>query len=193
MVADGHVSFPLAMAETRWKRAVALHRLLTGPDTEENDVMRRIPAGLLAALALVVTGCGSGGDGGGTPSSPSASPDELGVKFAQCMREHGVDIPDPRPGEGIQLRVGPGISRETVNAALEACREFNPQGNGAAGGNPQNAENIRKFAQCMRDNGVESFPDPSDQGGVVVDGSVAQDPDFDAAREKCQGVLSGGS
>jgi hypothetical protein len=45
----------------------------------------------------------------------------------------------------------------------------------------------------MRDNGVENFPDPSDQGGMIVDGSVAQDPDFTAAQQKCQGLLPGGS
>jgi hypothetical protein len=156
--------------------------------------MRRLTLAALAALALLGAGCSSGEKPAGTPSSPSVSPDELGVKFAQCMREHGVDMPDPKPGEGIQLRVGPDTSRETVNAALEVCREFNPQGNGGpAGGNPRTAENVRKFAQCMRDNGVESFPDPTDQGGVLVDGSVAQDPDFKAAQQKCQGLISGGS
>jgi hypothetical protein len=159
-------------------------------------VKRRLTLAAVAALALLVAGCGSGEEPAGTPSSPSPSlsRDEMGVKFAQCMREHGVDIPDPKPGEGIQLRVGPDTGREKVNAALEACREFNPQGSGGpAGGNPQNAENIRKFAQCMRDNGVESFPDPSDQGGMLVDGSVTQDPDFAAAQQKCQGLISGGS
>jgi hypothetical protein len=156
--------------------------------------MRRLTLAAVAALALLGTGCGSGDEPVGTPSSASPSPEELGVKFAQCMREHGVDLPDPKPGEGIQLRVGPDTSRETMNAAMEACREFNPQGNGGpAGGNPQNAENVRKFAQCMRDNGVESFPDPTDQGGMLVDGSVTQDPDFTAAQQKCQGLISGRS
>jgi hypothetical protein len=156
--------------------------------------MRRLTIAAVVALTLLATGCGSGGEPAGTPSSPSVSPDEMGVKFAQCMREHGVDMPDPKPGEGIRLRVGPGTSRETVDAAMEACREFNPQGNGPSGGNPQNTENVRKFAQCMRDNGVESFPDPSDQGGVLVDGSGSQDPDLTAPHPKSQGlIISGGS
>jgi hypothetical protein len=165
---------------------------------------------LMLTLTMALTGCGSasggsqvasaagagggGTGGGGGSATPGLSRDEMGVKFAQCMRENGVDMPDPEPGRGVQLRVGPGTSRETVDAAMEACREYNPQANGSAGADPQAEERTRKFAECMRSNGVESFPDPEPgQRGIMIDGTTGDDPDFATAQQKCQDVLSGGT
>ena len=78
----------------------------------------RILAALPLALALALTGCGSD-DKGGTVASANGgasqggakqggeqlSPEERGVKFAQCMREHGGDMEDPTPGEGARGKV----------------------------------------------------------------------------------------
>jgi hypothetical protein len=159
-------------------------------------------AALPLLFALTLTGCGTsddGGDGvasaGGTssaaPGGEDLSQDEMGVKFAQCMRENGVDMDDPEPGKGIQLKVGPGTSQETVQAALEACREYNPQENGSAQPNPEREEAFRKYAQCMRDNGVEAFPDPEPGSpGVRITGEVGNDPDFQTAQQACQELLA---
>jgi hypothetical protein len=163
---------------------------------------RWLTRGVLAvSAALALAGCGSedGGDGvasaGGQESTeaakPSLSREEMGVKFAQCMRENGVPMEDPEPGKGIMLRVDASISRETVQAAMEACREYNPQQNGSGGGDPRLTERARAMAKCMRDNGVEAFPDPQPGGGMRIDGTVADDPDFDAARQACQEVMVG--
>jgi hypothetical protein len=170
--------------------------------------VRRLTRVTLAALpllcALTLTGCGSaedGGDGvasaGGTSSQAAGdggeelSQDEMGVKFAQCMRENGVDMPDPEPGKGIQLKVGPETSQETVQAALEACREYNPQENGSGQADPRREAAVREFAQCMRDNGVEAFPDPAPGGpGIRLTPEVGQDPDFETAKQACQEHLA---
>ena len=58
-----------------------------------------------------------------------------------------------------------------------------------------------EFAQCMRDNGVPDFPDPSfteGGGGIVIDGPDGEGPGFDpqsdevqAAFEACGEVLEG--
>jgi hypothetical protein len=169
--------------------------------------VRRLTRVTMAALpllcALTLTGCGSGGDGGddiasaGGTSSQAAgggaevSSDEMGVKFAQCMRENGVDMEDPEPGKGIQLKVGPGTSQETVQAALEACREYNPQENGSGQPNPEREAAFREYAQCMRDNGVEAFPDPEPGSpGIRITPEVGQDPDFEAAQQACQDKLA---
>lgn len=50
------------------------------------------------------------------------------------------------------------------------------------------------FAQCMRDNGIENFPDPqvTADGGISIDGSVADQRDteeFRTAEEECQHLL----
>ncbi|GAA4224056.1 hypothetical protein FHR32_003032 [Streptosporangium album] len=165
---------------------------------------RNALAALPLALTLALTGCGSDDAGGGTVasaggekkgdsgSSPAKSmnPDEMGVKFAQCMRENGVDMEDPEPGKGSRLTLKKGAESEK---ALEACREYNPQENGSAKADPKAEENGRKFAQCMRENGLEEFPDPQPgQRGIRVDRKIGEDPDFAKAQKNCQGIFSGG-
>jgi hypothetical protein len=165
---------------------------------------RWLTRGVLAvSTALALAGCGSDGGGdevasagvgqeeGTEAAEPSLSREEMGVKFAQCMRENGVPMEDPEPGKGVRIRVDPSIGRDTVDAAMEACREYNPQQNGAGGGGEQMAERGRAFAQCMRDNGVEAFPDPQPEGGMRIDRSVAEDPDFEAAQQACQEIMAG--
>ncbi|WP_117210821.1 hypothetical protein [Allorhizocola rhizosphaerae] len=157
------------------------------------------------ALLFAVTGCGGeqgnnngvASVGGSTSPHPVASSalsqQEKALKWVQCMREKGVEVPDPDPATGrVQMRFGPGTDQAKVQAAMQACKEFQPFGEGGQGGNPQQQEAQRKFAQCMRDNGVASFPDPQD-GAIRIDPSLASDPDFPAAREKCQSLLQAGT
>jgi hypothetical protein len=167
-------------------------------------MMRKMALPLILALAL--TGCGaqaetgakvaSAGDGkSGVGAAPSASmnQDEMGVKFAQCMRENGVQVEDPQPGKGIMLKLDKGsVSEATVNKAMEACRQYDPMANASPEKDAKMAENGRKFAACMRENGVESFADPAPgQRGIKIDGKIADDPDFPKAQEACQPLLSG--
>lgn len=155
------------------------------------------------ALSLALGGCGSDDEGGKVPtaggdkkgggaSSAAADRDEMGVKFAQCLREHGVNVKDPEPGKGLQFtqRGGePGL----LDKAMEACRKYDPQANSSAGPDPRQEERGRKFAECMRKNGVEKFPDPKPgQRGIRITGEVGEDPDFQKAQKACQDVLGGG-
>ncbi|QNE22956.1 hypothetical protein F1D05_15885 [Kribbella qitaiheensis] len=160
-----------------------------------------------ATLTLVLSGCGakaednqvaSGGGAQGT-AGPSSAPaslsrDEKGVKFAQCLREHGINVQDPEPGKGIQLKIDPssGVAKADVDKAMEACKQYDPQADGTNNANPQAEENGRKFAECMRKNGVEKFPDPKPgQRGILIDKATADDPDLPKAQEICQPILAG--
>ncbi|MGN9787200.1 hypothetical protein ACTMTF_37660 [Nonomuraea sp. ZG12] len=163
--------------------------------------MRGRILGVTALLALALAGCGSGGEGGadvasadgarpttGGSAAPSLSREDRGLKWAQCMRENGVDVPDPKPGQGVRMTMGPG-SEGAMDKAREACKEWQPSG-GDGAGNPQNGERMRTLAKCMRDNGVEEFPDP--EGNTMrMTKKVADDPDFPAAQKKCQFDLGG--
>ncbi|MEV4510732.1 hypothetical protein AB0K00_17390 [Dactylosporangium sp. NPDC049525] len=151
--------------------------------------MRRHLYGATAvfALALALTGCG-GDDTAGTPKAGPTATASLdrqakGVKFAQCMRENGIDVPDPEPGKPALMQFK-NVDQAKVEKAMEACREWAPEGMTGGKQDPQQAEQMRKFAQCMRDNGVESFPD-QEGNGIRIDAKVAEDPDFKAANEKC--------
>lgn len=134
------------------------------------------------------------------------------LEFAQCMRDNGVNFPDPvveadgtiafglRPGrgggqdgEGLQA-----IGRDPdLPAARAACSEI-IEGL-ALGPGAQNFDEIRvelmdrllEFAQCMRDNGVD-VPDPDPNafgpgsgGGGPFGGLDFDDADVDAAFEVC--------
>jgi hypothetical protein len=50
-----------------------------------------------------------------------------------------------------------------------------------------------EFSQCMRDNGIEEFPDPSADGGIDIGGTELEDQvnteEFQAAQEECESIL----
>ena len=64
------------------------------------------------------------------PASPAeqAAHREAALKFARCMRSHGVNVPDPifkGEGGGIQIQGGPGglnPNSPTFQAAQNACQ-----------------------------------------------------------------------
>ncbi|GAA3552282.1 hypothetical protein GCM10022419_035750 [Nonomuraea rosea] len=164
----------------------------------------RVLSALIAApiaATLLLTGCGSSEAGSDVVSvdstgkqaaaSPTASedPQAKGLKFAQCMRENGIDMADPEPGKGVLMKLDKNTPKETMDKAQEACKQYAPSGQRQGGGDPKMAENLRKVAQCMRDNGVEKYPDP-EGGSMRITGDVGEDPDFKSAQEKCQKELS---
>jgi len=145
-------------------------------------------AGLAAVVAVTLSACGSSSDPPSTNSAAAA--DAARLRFAQCMRQHGVDIPD-NPGEGRQtFRTGP---RATFQAALKACDKYRRQAFGNI--TPQQRQEFRdafvKFAACMRQHGVD-VPDPS--SGPPANGQRRRlpdrnDPTVQAAMKACQSQL----
>lgn len=150
--------------------------------------------GVTPMLALLVlAGCGTGGGG-----SVAAADDERGQarRFAACMRDHGIDLPDPEPGGSgasqAGVRLDDKIDPSRLAAAHKACEQHSP---GLSGGGPRpDAERLaemRRFAKCMRDHGIEGFLDPSPDGNnqmvIIGEGGVdPNDPAFLAADRACQ-------
>jgi hypothetical protein len=93
--------------------------------------------GLLLALALTVAACGGGGKGEGVASlggagsatsttSAGASGDLAGAAaaFGRCMRQHGIDMPDPQvSGDDQQLPTGMRKDDPRLKAAEQACQQ----------------------------------------------------------------------
>src|SRR6266545_7621791 len=74
--------------------------------------------------------------------------------------------------------------------ALAACGSGGKSNGTDAPG--QDKDTARKFAQCMRDNGVPDFPDPDAKGEFRGQGHERQnDPKFAAANEKCRSLAPG--
>jgi hypothetical protein len=99
----------------------------------------------LVVLPLVFAACSaSAGTDAGVASlaspgaaaasaSPGAStnPEDAMLDFAQCMRDNGVDMPDPQSGgRGVTIVGGPGSGidpqSEEFQAAMTACQDLQP-------------------------------------------------------------------
>ncbi|MDT0309037.1 hypothetical protein RM780_19025, partial [Streptomyces sp. DSM 44917] len=133
---------------------------------------------------------GGGGEGGGR-GGEELEPEEMVLEFARCMREQGLDVPDPEPGGGMDLNMD-GQDQAVVEAAMEACRHLDPALQPDQTLPPERREAVERYAQCMRDEGVEDFPDPLPNGGIAIDDpAIMEDPDYEAAEETCQAEMPG--
>ena len=167
--------------------------------------MRRTAWAVAAAvLAIALAGCGGDDGGGGVASaggaasaapgaSPSASKDnyEAMLEFTECMRGEGIEMDDPQPGGGVQLRLR-GSDPAKTEAAMAKCRHLMPNGGEMQKADPERIEKARQYSKCMRDNGVPKFPDPDPEtGGIMMRGGPdsgldPNDPTFQAAQKTCE-------
>ncbi len=154
-----------------------------------------LPA-VLCALALAA--CGEDGASTGGTDAQAAKRKDAALTYARCMRENGVDMPDPKTDEnGMLVIEGPQTSRDPANdpdfrAADGACRKHLE----AALPPKLDEEEAKEFkqkalehAKCMREQGID-FPDPRvGEGGQVsveIGGEVdPASPKFQAAQKKC--------
>ena len=89
------------------------------------------------------------------------------------MRDNGVSaFPDPdASGELTIDGIANGSSLDPNTAAFEqaisACKDLQPAGFTGHKRSAQKQEIALKFAQCIRDNGVEDFPDPTADAPLV--------------------------
>jgi hypothetical protein len=125
---------------------------------------------MVAMVAVISAGCGGTRSSGGTST---ASPHAKAVKFAECMRANGVSaFPDPDATGALTIdAVANGSSVDTSSAAFEqalsACKDLEPPGFTGTKVTPQQRTARLEFAQCIRDNGVPDFPDPTPNGPLV--------------------------
>ncbi|WP_433240824.1 hypothetical protein ACQPYK_35165 [Streptosporangium sp. CA-135522] len=114
---------------------------------------------VLAALPTLALSAACGAQSFASASSPSASAKpswhETAVKFAGCMRQNGIDIPDPVKGQDIDTSAVTKVTQATLDAAMKACKEWDSVLLGSS--EPSSPEDEAKFAawaQCLRKGGV---------------------------------------
>jgi hypothetical protein len=156
----------------------------------------------LAVLGLVAcggkkddNGVASAGGSAKASASPSATTNvkDAQLKFAQCMRENGINVPDPAPGsKGIRLQ-DTGADLAKVQAATKKCQPL-LQGGGQIGtpNDPKAQDQLLKFAQCMRAHGVKIKDPKPGSGGMLQGGQGASPAKLQAAQKACQSLLPGG-
>jgi hypothetical protein len=144
----------------------------------------------------MVGGCGGAANSAGRDAGDAL---DAGLKFARCMREHGVNMPDPQPDKGgrLQFRASAGgrgkDAPQSMDAAEKACQKYldgiKPKLT------PEREQEMRdnavRFSACMRRHGVD-IPDPEFDGGGIKQrvGGPGSDVDpespvFRKAEEAC--------
>jgi hypothetical protein len=190
--------------------------------------MSRVIHLILTAIVLVILVAACSGATGGpgvatlddpeasgspTPAPSQLSPQDAALAYARCMRENGVDMPDPQvstSGGGGEVRIdqqgGPPVSKDKFTAADAVCRHFMaaaaPNGQGPQM-SAEDQDKVLAFAKCMREHGVD-MPDPDFSSGgfsIQINGSgdgnattgkgPQDDPEFKAAEDACKSLLPG--
>jgi hypothetical protein len=178
-----------------------------------------------AALALLLAACGGGESSEGIASleeaaaegstttalAASTDPEQAMLDFTQCMRDHGVDMPDPQMGPGggafgFTITGEPGEGPD--DAEMQLMQEANDACVYLLEGMVQEFEmpdmsemqdDMLAFSQCMRDHGID-YPDPefTDDGAIVLGAGPGEDggidfgaPGFQEAMEACQEIFGG--
>jgi hypothetical protein len=181
--------------------------------------MTRSPLTLVAVAAALALGACGGSDPGGGSGSAKSNQDkafEGALKFSQCMRDHGIDMPDPqRVGTGgIKLSGGKvRMNDPKMQAAQKACQKYMQVGGGEKLDPAKRAklqEAALNYARCMRQQGV-NMPDPkmASNGGLTFQGGPSakgenhagpgkgfginpDSPKFKAADKTCHHFLGNG-
>jgi hypothetical protein len=168
------------------------------------------PLAALAMVALISAGCGSNapsetGTAGSSGTAGTAGTADAGatkkttdqdkaVKFAECIRGHGVPhFPDPdAKGDFV---FGIDVSPAVWNKAVNACKALEPPGALSGKRSPKQQSDALRFAGCVREHGVEDFPDPVN-GDPLIDTTKIPSSNrpggmtiLNAATHKCGGIL----
>ncbi len=165
--------------------------------------MRNPRLTLTLAAGLCALAVGACGDDPAEKDPAGARADkgkDAALAYARCMRENGVDLPDPKtdengmlviegpqeggnPGEDPDFRTADGACRKHLDAALPPKLDEAEQKEFKA--------KALAHAKCMREQGID-FPDPRvGEGGEVsvqIGGEGGIDPaspKFQAAQKAC--------
>jgi hypothetical protein len=175
----------------------------------------------IVAILILLTACGAasgvatidGADGATPTPSPSAGPEdpeEALFAFAECMREQGIDMPDPvirRFEAGSGADEGPDVTTDEAGPAEEpnfdpSSDEFQAaeaecghllEGLGALEPgereelSPEPEEALLAFTECMREHGID-MPDFGSGGAIRIGPGENGEggPSFDPRSEEFQ-------
>jgi hypothetical protein len=121
----------------------------------------------LAGAGLTACSAAHGGPGGATrpTAESSTSPDPEIASIVACYRTHGDPtfpdpVYDPRDGNW-HFGTSPGSAPLSTQ---QACQHLFPQANASPPVPQAQFQQLVKFAECMRANGVPNWPDPEPDG-----------------------------
>ena len=136
-----------------------------------------------------------------TGPSQEAQNRKVLLDYARCMREHGVDMPDPKFDGGRVMQKMGKTSPEALRSAEQACAKIRAQIKAPELSDDDKQEFKRAAlanAHCMREHGIDNFPDPvfDADGGAQIRIRRALNPEsakFQAAQKACEKFMKGPS
>lgn len=105
------------------------------------------------------------------------------MKFAQCMRQHGINVPDPAPSSG-RITINPqGSTDAQIQAAQEECRKYRPEASNPRDG--ADSDRMVRLARCLRRHGV-NVADPQPSQPLKLDDQGQDQQELQQANQACQ-------
>ncbi|OLT25351.1 hypothetical protein BJF79_44355 [Actinomadura sp. CNU-125] len=133
----------------------------------------------LSAAVFTLTACGGDGtEGGGGSGADSQADRQQRQKFENCMKEHGVELPDVPPGvkEGEQEIVPLSGSSAEHEAARAACAKFAPSQDAGEDVTAADQDRALKKAECLRQQGIDAKdPEPGTIDITVEESGVTRE------------------
>jgi hypothetical protein len=162
-----------------------------------------VPSVAMALAGLTLAACGGGeGTAGGSSAAAGAADrtklEQAALEHAACMRRRGIDVPDPKAGNGGIILSGPrtGTDHRAQERAVKQCGRYLRNVPPPKLSDEQKTamrDGALRHARCMRAQGIE-FPDPKFDGkaGITVnlgEGFDPADPRMRQAEQKCRRLL----
>lgn len=179
---------------------------LVAERAERGDDMRRLV--VLFAMIAICSGCAketeappvaSAGKPSGAAAAPAASAKadarDAALRYVRCARAEGLEVKDPSPDGRFDFPRGDKTDPAYL-AAITKCAPLLPPGGGQAPPAPLTEEQLaamRKYAKCMRDNGLPGFKDPTAQGFTDDSGPQSGTAEFDKAYRACVRIVQPGA
>jgi hypothetical protein len=169
------------------------------------NTLRPLAALALIAIVALITGCGSTAPaetGSAGAANNTVANAQKAVKFAECMRTNGVSkFPDPGASGKLTIdAVANGSSLDTgapaFKQAINTCKKLEPAGFMGSKRSSQQQDAALKFAECVRANGVQDFPDPLPNGPLVDTNRIPSSNSpggmsmLNAAMHRCSGTAA---
>ncbi|MDI3421551.1 hypothetical protein [Streptomyces luteolus] len=163
---------------------------------------RSLQAAVMAGctgLMLLATACSGGsaddstdensGGGQNNAADDNGKSADDALKLRKCLREQGIDMPDPEPGQDPRgLTLGGDADPKKFQEALKKCGSGTSGRKGGGSMTQADKDKMIKYAQCMRKNGVD-MKDPKFDGGSAVGEAMripkGQEKKFEKANKLC--------
>jgi hypothetical protein len=127
--------------QLKYAQCMRQHGVNVSDPNQNGDQTIQNPQGGVQQMQAAEQACQKYAPNGGQPPKPSAQQQDAMIKFAQCMRNHGIPIPDPpsqpQPGGAVPLipqNSGVDQNSPQFQQAQQACQHYlpgNPSGAGS--------------------------------------------------------------